>query len=555
MNEFGHRYIEVGRFVSYCKSLNIDVSEGELEFYEKEKLLFPVARILIPEDYVRYMFDIQHNPNNPYYHKNQFELPNKWTKIYNLLERINFFVFHKDDSVHFFDKHLGKSKYLVKPIETPFREWNSYRIVAGRIGNNSVAEQTAKHFYHYWQIYQIFEIQRYLDFCCKMTLRENSDFLQKKKYPLYYHISFPKRKVADGDYLGMNNEFDALSFFIYQINRKEIAFVDKGKPIGGGLKQLSIRQVRALENADKRIAAYVCQRFDLDEDKLFVFLRKLLYLHVDYERKERAKLAREIRKDASYLVSLIMYKTGLKSLEVSKRVGRLGGYFENYLDVIFPNQIEKAKKKATPTFESFLKDYNVSFPSYQINAESLKRFLSFCEENNTLSFMSAISDINTEWFNRDSLSETALIFDLRECVCFAERLGELVVQKTRKRRIKTLIRGRITLKKVIRAFFEQEVWFNEFIGMWEERSGFDTVEEFQQKYSYLIGHNVLSSFQEKDSLFRTFLLTSLIRNYIVHRNVNFRFFEDNYILLVKNAAFVIFLLWHQVEKKRLIKFS
>lgn len=48
MNEYGHRYVDVSRFVSHCKSLNIDISEGELEFYEKEKLLFPAVRMLIP---------------------------------------------------------------------------------------------------------------------------------------------------------------------------------------------------------------------------------------------------------------------------------------------------------------------------------------------------------------------------------------------------------------------------------------------------------------------------------------------------------------------------
>lgn len=32
MSEYGHRYVEVSRFVSHCKSLNIDVSERELEF-------------------------------------------------------------------------------------------------------------------------------------------------------------------------------------------------------------------------------------------------------------------------------------------------------------------------------------------------------------------------------------------------------------------------------------------------------------------------------------------------------------------------------------------
>ncbi len=187
MSEYGQRYVDVSRFVSYCKSLNVDVSDRELEFFEREKLLFPAARILIPEDYVRYMFDINYNPANPYYHKSQFELPDKWTKIYKLLHRTNFPIFGKDDGVHFFDKQLGKSKYLVKPIEKPFRDWKSYRVVAGKIGDSDVKEETAKHYYHYWQVYQVIEIQRYLEFCCKMTLRENINILQEKLSVIFLH--------------------------------------------------------------------------------------------------------------------------------------------------------------------------------------------------------------------------------------------------------------------------------------------------------------------------------------------------------------------------------
>lgn len=555
MFEYGKRYIEANGFVSYCRSLNIDISESELEFCEREKLLFPVARILIPDDYVKYMFDIVHNPSNPYYHKHQFKFPDKWIKIYRLLNKNNFPLSHKDGGIYFFDKQFGKNKYLVRPIETPFKPWECYKVIAGKIGDNEIKQDTAKHYYHYWQAYQIVEIQRYLEFCCKMTLKENIDFLQNKNYPLYYHIPFSRSKVANGDYVGVNNEFDALSFFIRQTNSKEAEFIDKGKPIGGGFKQLSTRQIGTLEKENKCIAEYVCHRFSLDENGLFVFLRKLLELHIDYERNERTKLAREIRKDASYLVSFITYKTGLKSLDVSKKIGRLGGHSGNYLDVIFPNQIEKAKQRATPTFESFLKDYNTALPSRRIIDENLKHFLSFCEETDTLSFMSAIADINEEWFNRDSLSETVLISSLRECACFPERLGELVAKKTRKRTIKSLVTKRITLKVVIQTFFNQESWFNSLIRMWEIKSSFNTVTEFEQKYNFLVGQNTLSTNREEDNIFRALLLTSLIRNYVVHRNASFGILENNYIVLVKNAAIVIFLLWQEVEKNGLVKFS
>lgn len=109
------------------------------------------------------------------------------------------------------------------------------------------------------------------------------------------------------------------------------------------------------------------------------------------------------------------------------------------------------------------------------------------------------------------------------------------------------------MKTVIKILFNQESWFNSLINIWEDKSSFNTVAEFEQKYNFLIGQNPLSPNKEEDNIFRALLLTSLVRNYVVHRNASFRTLENNYILLVRNAAFVIFLLWYQVEKKELLK--
>jgi hypothetical protein len=500
------------------------------------------------------MFDIDHNPSNPYYRKPQFKLPDKWTKIHKLLNRTNFPIFTKDDGVHFFDKQLGKNKYLVRPIEAPFKDWRCYKVIAGKIGNSNVKQDTAKHYYHYWQVYQVIEIQRYLDFCCKMTLSDNSDYLQKKSYPIYYHIPFPRKKVSDGDYLGVNDEFDALSFFVRVSNRKEIQAFEKGRPIGGGYKRLSTRQSNALERVQKKVAEKTCVRYGLDNDRLWRFLRFILELHENYEKQEKAKLAKEMSQDVLHCMRLIMLKTGLSSLEVSKKIGRVGGYFKDYLEIIFPNKLEQAKEKASPTIESFLKDYNSAFPSNTIGQDSIERLLAFCEKNEANGFVTALSDINREWFSMHSLSGDALISGLRECTCFPEKIGEVVVKKTRKRRIKTAMANkRYTLKTVIQEFFSQEVWISALMGMWRNKSSFNNIQDFAQKYAFLTGNNVLSRDNEEDNILRAILLTSLVRNYVVHRNASFRLLEEKYIFLVRNASFVIFLLWHQTQKRGLIK--
>ncbi len=50
----GERFIDSERFIAYCRSIKVDqnFSSGDLELYEKEGLLLPVARIVRPNEYL-----------------------------------------------------------------------------------------------------------------------------------------------------------------------------------------------------------------------------------------------------------------------------------------------------------------------------------------------------------------------------------------------------------------------------------------------------------------------------------------------------------------------
>ena len=289
MFEYGHRYLAVDRFVSYCRSLNVDFPRRKLEFCERERLLFPAARVEVPEGYVRYVFDVKHNPSNPYYGRPQYELPDKWMAIHRLLDSIDFPVPHKDNGVHVFDKRMGSRRYLATPCSQPFRDWSSYSTEAGRIADRVVEEPTARHYYHYWQVHQLAAIQKYMDYCCMKALADVCDAIAPGEHRLYIEMRLPKKRVADGDYLGMNKGYDALSFFIRWIRRKERDAFERGTQVDGGMR-LSARQASALERASHQIAEDVCGRFGLSDDELLVFARQLLGLHDDYTREEKAKL-------------------------------------------------------------------------------------------------------------------------------------------------------------------------------------------------------------------------------------------------------------------------
>ena len=52
MNIHGERYANHRRFITYCRDLNVQTSERELEHYEKIGALLPVARVVYPDKYV-----------------------------------------------------------------------------------------------------------------------------------------------------------------------------------------------------------------------------------------------------------------------------------------------------------------------------------------------------------------------------------------------------------------------------------------------------------------------------------------------------------------------
>jgi hypothetical protein len=89
LTEYGQRYLIHADFLELCKKLEIvDMDKNRLEFFERKKLLFPMRRIILDSEYVRYMYAIHYDPDNPFFGKNQFEFPDKWIHQYKIETKI-----------------------------------------------------------------------------------------------------------------------------------------------------------------------------------------------------------------------------------------------------------------------------------------------------------------------------------------------------------------------------------------------------------------------------------------------------------------------------------
>src|SRR3989304_5772347 len=58
---FGKRYLNISEFVRLCNLVGLrQLNEHELESYEERRIMYPAARIIMPEEYARSFWHSEH---------------------------------------------------------------------------------------------------------------------------------------------------------------------------------------------------------------------------------------------------------------------------------------------------------------------------------------------------------------------------------------------------------------------------------------------------------------------------------------------------------------
>jgi hypothetical protein len=148
---YGNRFIDSKQFVAYCRQIKADpnLKSSDLEFYEKENMLLPVARIVQPQEYIilrRKQYEPGGDPG--------LSIPG-WDELEKLLFGVNNVgLWNKFDW-----EFENKNEYLIRPSQTSYLPWDSYKVeVSGTSGEKYLTEN-ASHYYHYWQVHQVYELQ------------------------------------------------------------------------------------------------------------------------------------------------------------------------------------------------------------------------------------------------------------------------------------------------------------------------------------------------------------------------------------------------------------
>ena len=389
MGSWGDRFPLVGSFINYCRGLRVETNQNELEYYEKTGAMLPVARVVYPNEYVIQRDQGRWNGYTDWYDADQ------WPALERLSERIGAFPFEyaltDEELVNCFDREMdaGDNPYLSRPCSSDFRPWSDYRVTIQDRQGNDIRRPTVEHYYSYWQVHQLCWIQQFPDLYKNARLIERipEDDAVRKFRPWAPNIE----RLVDFD--GKRRGFDALSFWITAYCRERNRTFAR-VPESNGVRRLDDVEAVAYRGRLTALGGRVTERFELTQEDLYRFLRQLIELTRDYERKERYKLAEALRMDIFAWEDLLMLTTGETPDEVAEELGKVSIHDKRlfrHLDIAtkerdyaleFLNHVSGDCAKALHQ----LGDTQWSFAESDVND-----LLSYCEQVGLGIFITALS--------------------------------------------------------------------------------------------------------------------------------------------------------------------
>ena len=315
------RLVNADDFIRRCKDLNVEVSLGELEHYEKIGAMLPVARVVYPDEYVVREDQCERDGET------DWGWLAEWPSVLSLQERDPIFPFDYDRLpdeclVHWFDRAVdaGDNPHLRLPTAGDFIPWSEYRVTVDDGYGSDLERSTVKHYYSCWQVHQLYSIQRFPDLYRNAWL---IGFIPDDHPLKGLHPWFPPAERL-ADFEGKRDCFNALSFWatVYRRERdRTFAGVPPGVPPVVTVRRLDGDQAAEHQGRLVDWANTTLERFGLTVQDLYRFLRELVELHEEYEDAERYKLAGALTQDIFACEHLLDLITGEDREQVSDRLG------------------------------------------------------------------------------------------------------------------------------------------------------------------------------------------------------------------------------------------
>ena len=510
MINYRRRYLTSKEFSSYCTVLNLELAsfEHELELYERDGVLLPVARIIQPDEYVIKRYQLDRNSES-YGEK----IP-EWNDLEMLIYRPKKSGYPAESILwHFFDWEFEqKNSFLSRPTSEKFKPWKDYRVQVEHGAEGELFRNTTTHYYHYYQVHQVHAIQN------KYPVYAKQNWLLKNVKDEVKELVIYLRPAKDDQIASLYGQaicFDALSFFV-ELYERELRRTFDAIDEDNGVKTLNDQQYAQYKKQLIKHAKFVLRKFGLVDEDLYKFLFYLLDLHSEYERKEYVKLANELLLDIQALVKFISNAMNLSVGDIEREVGQRNKSVWLKQKFRHLDNATKIYDYTQDTFERLRSNYNIKFVNFNITQADIEKLIDFIEKHGLFILPYAIHDIDETINDGRVFRTTSLYIGLSNFTTgFECYLREIANKANQSQNLSIETKD---LNVLIRTMFQK--WGKLFANEHQQRQEQSTFKN--DPFLYLTD---VYTAPNLDEIVRTFLIAYRSRNFVAH---NYTFEQELY---------------------------
>ncbi len=427
MSGHGRRYLTANELSSYCSDINVRLPafNSELELYEREGVLLPVARVIKPDEYLIERKKVKQQPEGFGKTLPVWEELERLLYGYKIDRRTDPSKTTDADLWHPFDREFEHhNRYLIRPTPGDFKPWKSFRVRIGETTENGYEVETAVHYYHYWQAYQVCAIQEKYPIFAKHS--EVFKYFKDSARDRISHL-WPRASDAVSTLNRKASYFDALSFYIEMYTAEE-SRTFAAIPARTGIK-LNDEEFERYRSRQTDHAKFVLQRYGLTSSQLCQVLVDVLNLRHKYQRDERAKLANELEKDVVFLARFIAGVTGQSFDEITEEVGKRSTFWIKQ-EFRHLDRAVQVLDHARGTFERLMSDYNKEFPGFNISITEIDGLVEFIQASGLFIIPYTMFDTDEALNNPRAFRRTSLYVGMKNLTTGLECLIREIAGKT-----------------------------------------------------------------------------------------------------------------------------
>jgi hypothetical protein len=524
---YGERYLRISHFISYCAKLNVKTDHRKLEHYEREGIMYPVARVVKPDEYVKREYAWQMQPNLSV----TFD---EWPDMARLYESLRDTTISDEELVESFDREFGRNPCLVQPALTDYSPWDAYKVVVTQANDQDIYQGTVEHFYSHWQVHQLYLLQQSPDLYANYHLLTSLCDACKAQQ-LFRPWVMEKEQYRTFE--GMATFYDALSFYITMYNRERrrtFAHV----PELHRIKTLDATQHEVFQQRLRNHAQFVITRYALTENHLFTFLHFLLEKLADYRDAERAKLAGELSHDIRYLASFLWAATGKDWEGIADEIAKTNYYTKQAFRHL--DSGTKVRDTARDALAFFFKENRSTLSTFGIIESDIDGLLRFCDDNDLSLLLHTLDDsIATLEEEKKFLRITRYVTFKNFAMSLEFFLKALAQKAVAKGRADLVGLEGGTLVPVITKVMKNETAWIHIFGNYSKKAG---PADFSA--------NLAAIQAEPNDIARHFLLACLARNLTVHRQpIDDWFYGDLFGELLRSIQTALFYSWSVAKRE------